>query len=513
MRINPLPYPPALQRAICVLSSITHSVNYRWWAFAAVAIGTFSSVVDHGSVTIALPTIAGHFETDIPSVQWVVIGFALTISALLLPMGRLADLAGLKKVYIWGGLVFILGAVVAGSATSLPVLVAARILQGCGAAMTQGTGMAIITGAFPASERGKAIGLMMTTVGAGAIFGPALGGLLVDLMGWRWVFYANVPLVAMGLVLGLAVLDGSHEGQHGPHRGRGFDWLGAALSTGILLLFLLTITSGHRTGWTSAPILAAMACLVAFLAAFIWWELRCASPMLELRFFQKRTFSFGISAAFFTFLGSSAVLFLTPFYLQRVLGYSPQEAGLVVVPGAICMSILGPLSGRLSDRYGWRPFTVGGLLLSATGLLLLSRVTAESSLLLVLPALMLQSCGMGVFYSPNSSSILSTVERESYGVVSAFVNLVRNAGNVTSVAVATAIVTATMGAMGFEPSLHAVQGGGASAVGQAFTLGLRNAYLVMAGLLLLAMTLSAFRFERVTGLEPVPASGGAGDGS
>ena len=487
-----------------MLTAITRSANYRWWAFGAIAIGTFASVVDHGSVNIALPTIAGHFGTDIPTVQWVVIGFALTISALLLPMGRLADLAGLKKIYIWGSLVFILGAVLAGSSNSLGVLIASRILQGCGAAMTQGTGMAIVTGAFPASERGKAIGFMMTTVGVGAIFGPALGGLLVDLLGWRWVFYANVPLVALGVALGLAILDGSQEGRRGPHHGKGFDWLGAALSTGILLLFLLTITNGHRTGWTSPPILAAAACLAAFLAAFIWWELRCPSPMLELRFFQKRTFSFGISAAFLTFLGSSSVLFLTPFYLQRVLGYSPQNAGLVVVPGAVCMALLSPLIGRLSDRYGWRPFTVGGLVLSATGLFIFSRVTESSSLLLVLPALILQSCGMGVFYSPNTSSILSTVERESYGVVSAFLNLVRNAGNVTSVAFATAVVTATMGALGFEPSLNAVQSGGGSGVSHAFTLGLRNAYMIMAGLLLAAMALSAFRFQRVKELEPAP---------
>jgi MFS family permease len=142
-----------------VLTAITRSANYKWWAFGAIAIGTFSSVVDHGSVNIALPSIARHFGTDIPTVQWVVIGFALTISALLLPMGRLADLIGLKKVYIWGSLVLILGAALAGSATSLPLLIVSRIMQGGGAAMTQGVGMAIVTRAFPSSERGKAIGL------------------------------------------------------------------------------------------------------------------------------------------------------------------------------------------------------------------------------------------------------------------------------------------------------------------------------------------------------------------
>jgi MFS family permease len=201
---------------------------------------------------------------------------------------------------------------------------------------------------------------MMTTVGTGAIAGPALGGLLVDALGWRWVFLANIPLVALGIVLVLLILE-SQPGQRRDweNRGEGFDWWGAALSTGILLIFLLTITNGHRTGWTAPPMVAAASVLILLLASFVWWELRCSSPMLNLRFFQRRTFSFGVAAAFLTFLGSSAVLFLTPFYLQRVLGYSPREAGLVVVPGAVCMALLGPLSGRLSDRYGWRPLTIG----------------------------------------------------------------------------------------------------------------------------------------------------------
>jgi EmrB/QacA subfamily drug resistance transporter len=488
-----------------MFSTTTRSINYKWWAFGAITVGTFSSVVDYGSVNIALPSIASHFGADIPTVQWVVIGFTLTISALLLPMGRLADLMGLKRVYIWGSLVLILGAALAGASSDLTVLIVSRIIQGCGAAMTQGTGMAMVISAFPSSERGKAVGFMMTTVGVGAIAGPALGGLLVDVLGWRSVFFANIPLVALGVALGLVVLDERREGRNNPeNRQQGFDWLGAALSTGALLIFLLTITNGHRTGWTSPPIAAAALVFIVLLVTFIWWELRCSGPMLDLRFFQRHTFSFAVSAAFLTFLGTSAVLFLTPFYLQRVLGYSPREAGLVVVPGAICMALLGPLSGRLSDRYGWRTFTIGGLAMSATGLLILSRLTEGSSLLLVMPALVLHSSGMGVFYSPNTSSVLSTVERESYGIVSALLNLVRNAGNVTSVAVATAIVTATMGAMGFEPSLNVVQGGGDSEVSQAFTSGLRIAFMTMAGLLLLAMALSAFRFGLVKELEPAP---------
>lgn len=487
-----------------MLATLVRSPSYKWYAFGVVAIGTFASVVDHSSVAVALPSIATYFSTDIPSVQWVVIGFAMTIIALLLPVGRLADMVGLKKVYIAGSLVLILGAIIAGASNNLVILMLSRIVQGAGAAMTQGTGMAIIIAAFPTSERGKAIGLIMTMVGAGAIAGPAVGGLLVDALGWRSVFFANVPLVVAGVVLGLAVLaDQPLEQRLKRGQRRGFDWLGASLSSLALLVLLIAISNAHRIGWLSLPILAAGVSFLVLLLTFIWWEERFSSPMLDLGFFRRRTFSLGVAAAFLTFLGSSATLFMTPFYLQSVLGFSPKAAGLVVVPGAICMTLLGALSGRLSDQYGWRMFTVGGLLLTFCGISMLTRLNENSSLLLVIPALVLQASGMGVFYSPNSSSVLSAVGRDSYGVVSAFLNLVRNAGNVTSVALATAIVTATMGSLGYEPSLDAVRGGTDIGVKQAFAVGLKYAYFTMAGCLLVAMAISALKVgNTVPELEP-----------
>ena len=487
-----------------MLAALAGSPRYKWYAFGAMAIGTFASVVDHGSVGVALPSIAGHFQTDIPSVQWLVIGYAMTIIALLLPMGRLADLISSKRVYIIGCGVFVVGSIAAGASTELPVLILSRIAQGTGAAMTQGTGMAIVIGAFPSSERGKAIGMIMTMVGTGAVTGPALGGFLVDAFGWRAVFFATVPLVLASAALSLLVLSNQSEARRvGQSR---FDWLGAVLSSAALLTFLLGISNAHRVGWTAPPILIAAVGFVTLLAAFIWWELRCGSPMLELRLFQRRNFAQGTAANFLTFMGSSAVLFMTPFYLQNVLGYSPSVAGLAVVPGATCMALLGPLSGRLSDRFGWRPFTVGGLAFSLTGIAMLSQLSPDSPLLQVIGALMLTNSGMGTFYSPNSSSILSAVERERHGVISALLNLIRNGGNVISVAVATAIVTATMGSMGYEPSLDAVRNaGGVSGVGAAFTAGLKYAFFTMLAWVLLAMLISALPTRRAAQPEYIPA--------
>lgn len=471
-------------------NSLARSPNYKYWVFGALAIGTFTSVVDHGSVNVALPTIATKFQTDLPTIQWVVITYALTISALLLPMGRLADIIGRKQVYIAGMVVLGLGAALSGLSPNLEMLFPSRVLQGVGAAMTQGTAMAIITSAFPVNEKGRAIGLIMTMVGVGAVAGPAIGGLAVDAFGWRAVFFLTLPVEVIGVCATLWVMRGWQEIRE--TQKAGFDWLGAVLSAGILVTLLMAMTTGNKAGWLSAPILIAFAGAAAMLVSFIWWELRSSAPMLDLRLFKGRTFSLGVSAAFFTFLGSSAVLFLMPFYLQNVLGYSPKATGFIVVPGALCMAVLGSVSGVLSDRFGWRPFTVGGLLSSATGLFILSRVTESSSIWMVVPALMLMNSGMGIFYSPNSSSIMNAVNQSKYGVVSGFLNLVRNSANVASIAVATIIVTTTMGSLGFEPSLEAVRGD-TEGVAHAFTVGLRYAFLIMMGMLLSAMTISAFQ--------------------
>ena len=244
--------------------------NYKYWAFGAIGLGTFGTVVDHGSVNIAVPVISEDFGANLSSAQWVVISFALTISALLLPLGRLVNQVGRTRMYIAGSVVFIVGAALAGAAPNLTILILARVLQGVGAAMTQGTGMAIISSVFPANERGKAIGLLMTVVGIGAVAGPAVGGILISLVDWRLVFFINVPLGLLGIAACLVVLnDPDEKGLAERARNRGFDWLGAVLSSGMLVTFILTITNGQRVGWGSPPI------LLAWWAPPPSWELSC----------------------------------------------------------------------------------------------------------------------------------------------------------------------------------------------------------------------------------------------
>ena len=298
--------------------NLSFGSNYRWWAFGAMAIGLFASVSDHGSVVVALPSISNHFDTDLPTTQWVLIGYALTISALLLPMGRMADIVGRKRVYVLGFVIFTVGALAAGLSPSVEVLIASKIFQGVGAAMTQGTSMAMVVSTFPPEQRGKALGLQMSMVGLGGVAGPAVGGFLIDVADWRWVFFGGSIMGAVSVLAAIIIIDSKQVGQPTGDR-EAFDWLGAALSTGAMVSFLLGMTGGQRLGWLSPLILGALGSFIALIIVFVWWDLRAPSPIMDMRLLKRRLFAFGVSASYLSFVGMSAVRFLMPFFLQAVL--------------------------------------------------------------------------------------------------------------------------------------------------------------------------------------------------
>ena len=475
-----------------MFSAIRTSGNYKWWVFSAIAIGTFLSVVDHGSVLVALPNIESHFSSDLPTVQWIVVGYALAISVLILPMGRLGDIIGRKQVYVGGMIIFTITAALAGVSPNLGSLIAAKVFQGVGSAMVQSAGVAIA--AFPGTERGKALGTHLSVVGAGAIAGPAIGGLLVSAFDWRSVFFANVPIGIFTIVISMIVLTlGKPLPPEPGEIKQKFDWGGALLSGLALLGFLLVVGNGDRTGWTSGVIVFGAAATFVASILFVWWELRFPTPMLDMRLFKQKLVSLGVAAGWLSFLGSSASRFMMPFYLQRVLELSPREVGLLLIPPAMCMVLLGPVSGRLSDRFGWRVLTVGGLTLSAVAWIIMAvSLTAFSPKLLIVILLMAQSAGTALFNSPNNSSILSAVDRSQYGVVSALTQLVRNSANVTSIAIATTVVVATMGMRGVEPSLDSVN----PDVANAFVAGLKWAFWMMTGILFIGIILAVIRGER-----------------
>ena len=303
---------------------------------------------------------------------------------------------------------------------------------------------------------------------------------------------------------------------HGEGPRSRFDWPGATLSIGILIAVLMALSNGPQLGWSSPPIIGALIAAALLALAFVRLEVRSPSPMLDLRLFKRRAFSAQVLASSMSFVGSMAIVFLMPFYIQAVLGYSPGQMGLIMVPGSLVVVLLAPLSGRLSDRYGKRGFMVGGLLIASAGLFLLSRLTVHSSLAMVIGGMVVLRGGAGIFESPNLSSIMSTVTQERYGIVSALVNLVRNASNITSIAIGTAIVTATMASMGYPPSLGAVAGADAGEDAlRAFTDGMRTAFAVLTFSLLIGAAASLVKgrpeIPEIASPAPSPQAAGASE--
>ena len=475
-------------------SGIFYKTTYKWWVFSAVALGTLTSVINHGGMSVALPTIAQHFGADLSTAQWVVIAEGLAISALILPMGRLSDIVGRKPIYLSGLVIFAVAAILAASSQSIMALIAFKAMQGFGAAMTQGTGMAMVTSVFPADERGKGIGTHASVVGTGGVLGPVIGGFLLTAFDWRWLFYVNVLMALIAMLAVLTII--RSEAFRQDTRNRTYDFAGAALSTAVLLTFLLAVSNGSRLGWTSPPIIVGALSFVFFLAAFIWWESRAPSPMLDLGLFRSRVFSIGITTNFMSFLGVTSSRFLMPFYLQAALGYTPALVGIVLLPNAVSRIVMGPLSGRLSDRYGWKLFNIIGLLLSATGLFTLASLTVSSSVVMVIVGIVLQSAGSGLFQSPNSASIFSAADSSRHGVVAAFVNLSRNSSNVTGIAITASIVTAIMASGGFESNIDAVlESGPGSGILDSFMTGLKVAFLSMGILQVIGAVASIFKSD------------------
>ena len=478
--------------------------NFKWWALASVATGTLVTVADMGEVNVAMPTIADEFSSDLSTVQWLATGHLVATSALLMPMGRLSDMIGRKRVYLWGLMIFTLGSLLAAFAPNLTSLIMFRILQGMGVGLVHGNQMAIMTSIFPAEERGKALGMHMTLVGSALIIGPAIGGIMIDAFGWRSVFLLNLPLGVLCTLAPFVILDESAITQSRIKAKLGdFDFVGSFLSSAVLVLMVMGLANPFGLPYMTAagfPFGAAslllMACAV-LLGIFVLWETRAANPMLDLTLFKISIFFIGVSARSLSFVVAAPVLFLMPFFLQGVQGYSAGQTGLIMMSIAVGMVIMGPLAGRFSDKFGPRPFTVGGALISMAGLLILSQIDRNTPLALIMLAILLQSSGMGTFTAPNASSILSGAPRRAYGVVSGFVQLIRTGSTVTGIAVATLLITAAMTSAGLEATLEGFNEGVDVDVGNAFVTGLRRVFLIMAGLQLTVAVLSLIRGRKV----------------
>jgi EmrB/QacA subfamily drug resistance transporter len=412
----------------------------RWLIVAALALGAYMAALDSSIVNAVLPVVAAAFGADVSAIEWVVTSYLLVQSALLLAFGRLGDMWGHKRVYLFGLGVFVLSSAVCGTATSTPFLVAARAVQAIGASMMVSNLAAILTAVFPPEQRGRAVGIQATIVYIGLATGAPLGGWLTGILSWRSIFYVNVPLGILALLLGSRV--------PAPIRPAGrrepFDVAGAAVYVLGLGLLLLGLNQGHAWGWASPAVIGCLLLGLIFLAAWVVVELRVPSPMLDLRLFAQRTFSAPVVSALLSYAASISTSFLLPFALIQGRGLSAAQAGLILTCQPIVMALTASMSGSLSDRIGSRaPATIGMIVLAA-GLFLLSRVGPETPLALIVGMLLLTGLGIGLFTSPNSSAVLGAVPAQRRGVANGILGTARTLGMLLGIGVAGAVFTTTL---------------------------------------------------------------------
>ena len=402
----------------------------KWYVMAAVAMGVFLATIDSSIVNVALPTLVTAFDSQLAVVQWVVLAYLLTVATLMLSVGRLADMFGKKSLYTAGFIIFTLGSVLCGLAPSIYTLIGFRVFQAIGAAMTAALGTAIITEAFPPSERGKALGIGGGIVSVGIVLGPALGGILIDHLSWHWIFFVNLPIGVIGVMMVIRFVP-----HFKPSGGQRFDFAGAGTLFVSLLSLLVALTVGQYIGFGALPVLALLAACGMFLAGFVAVERRTSYPMIDFGMFGNALFSINLITGFVTFVAMAGTLILMPFYLENILGYDPQQMGLLLAVLPIAMGLTAPLSGAMSDRVGVRPIAVIGLLTLLVGFIAVSTLDEHTSALGYAVRFLPIGVGMGIFQSPNNSAIMGAAPRARLGVASSLLSLTRTMGQTVGVAV------------------------------------------------------------------------------
>jgi EmrB/QacA subfamily drug resistance transporter len=402
----------------------------KWYVMAAVAMGIFLATIDGSIVNVALPTLVREFGTEFAVVQWVVLAYLLTVTTLMLSVGRLGDMIGKKPLYAAGFVVFTLGSVLCGLAPTVQWLIAFRVVQAIGSAMLMALGMAIVTEAFPPSERGKALGLSGSMVSIGIVVGPVLGGLLIGALSWNWIFFVNLPVGIVGTWMVARFVPAFK-----PAGGQRFDLPGALILFAGLMALLMALTLGQQEGFGKSIVLALFASFAVLMALFIAIEWRSHSPMIDLHLFKNRLFDINLISGFLVFVSMSGTIILMPFYLENVLGYPPRSVGFLLAIVPIALGIVAPISGALSDRFGTRPIAVAGLLILLGGFVAVRTLSLETTAAGYVLRFLPIGIGIGVFQSPNNSAVMGAVSRERLGVASGLLSITRTLGQTTGIAV------------------------------------------------------------------------------
>ena len=398
---------------------------------AIIAFAMFMASLDASIVNISLPTIAEWFNTDMGLVSWVVMGYLLVLSGLMLACGRLGDIWGFRRVFIAGFAVFTAGSLLCGLATSIGLLIAFRVIQGIGAAAIEAIAPAMIAVSLPAEKRGWALGILMTIISLSIALGPILGGFITEYLGWHWVFFVNVPIGILAVALAIRYLPPDVVP---PQAGR-FDTSGAVLILVALGTLLFPLNQGLYLGWTSPLVIGSFAASLLCWALFFFHERRCETPLIDMRLFSVPNYLRGNIAGMLLLMAFAGSEFLLPFFFELARGISTEMVGMLLAVPAVALMVCGPVAGTLSDRYGSRGIMIGASLLSVVTFCLFSLFDASTGLVFIIAALALEGIAVGLFMPPNMSLILGSGGQEAGGVASGVMMTLRNFGAVLGIAV------------------------------------------------------------------------------
>ncbi|MFL5912343.1 MAG: MFS transporter [Gaiellaceae bacterium] len=462
--------------------------NKKWWTLAAVSFGLFMIMLDNTIVNVALPTLQKSLHLKVSELEWVVTGYALTFGALMLTGGKLADLFGRRLIFVVGLAIFTLSSLGCGLAGSASVLIGARVVQGVGAALMNPSTLSIITVTFPPRQRGTAIGIWAGVSALALAIGPLAGGVITEHINWNWIFFINVPIGAIAIVAAFAFIEESRDTSLVQRP----DVPGLFSSALGLFALSYALIEANTYGWTSGRILGAFGVAAVSLAAFVLLERHQRLPMLDLSLFRNRGFSGANGVMLLVGLAMFGVFFYVSLYLQQVLGYSPTQAGASFLPWTLLIILLAPHAGRLSDRFGPRPFVSSGMAIVAVSLFLFSRMGAHTTWWGLLPAMILGGVGMSAAMAPTTAAAMASVRADKAGVGSAVLNSMRQVGGSLGIAVMGAIV-----ASGISSSLasHHSQA-------DAFVSGFRHATTVAAFIALAGAVLAASTLQHARHREP-----------
>ncbi len=392
----------------------------RTAALLITTVGSFMTPFLGSSVAIALPTIGRELSMSAISLGWVSTAYLLAAAMFLVPLGRIADIYGRKKIFTVGVFIYASASVLAAMSNSAVMLISAQVLGGIGAAMIFGTGVAIVTSVFPPSERGRALGINVAAVYIGLSLGPFLGGVLTQYLGWRSIFWLNILLCLLIIIL----LFWRLKGEWAEARGEKFDAPGA-------VIYSLTVIA-IMYGFTRLPDIVGVVLIAAGaggLVGFIFWEMRVKSPVLDIGLFRHNTvFALSNVAALINYSATFAVSFLLSLYLQYIKGFNPEHAGLVLISAPVMQAIFSPAAGRLSDKVEPRIVSSAGMGLTAIGLVFFIFLGSNTNLWYIVAGLLVIGIGFAFFSSPNTNAVMSCVDRKSYGVASATLATMRQIG-------------------------------------------------------------------------------------